>query len=86
MVATKYERGTNFHSEETREKLAKINQEHAKDPVFRKKLSEACKGVNTWSKGRKRINKDGVTKAVKEEELETYLNNGWKLGHGYKTK
>ena len=86
MLASKYERGTNFHSQETREKLARLNREHAKDPEFCKKLSKACKGVNNWSKGRRRINKDGITKAVKPEELNDYLENGWSLGHGYKIR
>lgn len=86
MVETKYKNGTNFHSEETKEKLARINREHAKDPEFRKKLSEACVGVNNWSKGRKRIYKGEERKMVKEEELDKYLKDGWKQGLGYKSR
>lgn len=86
MVQTKYLNGTNFHSEKTKAILAEKNRAKAKDPEFRKKLSESTKGKNNWSKGRKRINKDGVTKAVTPEELEKYLNDGWQLGHGYQMK
>jgi hypothetical protein len=86
MLETKYKNGTNFHSEKTKAILAEKNREKAKDPEFRRKLSEAGKGKNTWSKGRKRINKDGKTKAVLPEELQTYLNEGWQLGHGYKCR
>lgn len=86
MLQTKYQNGTNFHSEKTKAILAEKNREKAKNPEFRKKLSESTKGKNNWSKGRKRINKDGVTKAVLPEELEKYINDGWQLGHGYKIK
>lgn len=86
MVATKIKNCTNFHSEKTREILAKKNREKANDPEFRKKLSESIKGKNTWSKGRKRIHKDGITKAVKIEELQAYIADGWEMGHGYEIK
>lgn len=83
MLETKYKNGTNFHSEHTKQILAEKNRKKAQDPEFRKKLSEAAKGKNAWSKGRKRINKDGVTKAVLPEEVEKYIKEGWQLGHGY---
>ena len=86
MLETKYKNGTNFHSEKTKQILAEKNRDRAKDPEFRKKLSESAKGKNTWSKGRKRIHKDGITKSVLPEELNRYLSDGWELGHGYKTK
>ena len=83
MIKTKYKNGTNFHSEEVKKILAQKNREHAKDPEFRKKLSESCKGINTWSKGRKRIFKGNERKMVKIEELDTYLKDGWQQGLGY---
>lgn len=30
--------------------------------------------------GTKWINKDGVTKKIKKDELQSYIENGWKLG------
>lgn len=80
MITTKKERGTNFHSEETKRKLAELNRLHAKDPEFRRKLSEATKGVNTWSKERKFINKNGIEKSVNLTEINKYLSDGWALG------
>lgn len=80
MVKTKMERGTNFHSAETREKLAKLNREHANDPEFRKKLSLGMKGKNTWSKGRKFIHKDGAMKSVTPNEIQKYIDDGWEIG------
>lgn len=84
MIKTKIENGTNFHSEEVKKILAEKNREKAKNPEFRKKLSESIKGKNTWSKGRRRIHKNGVTKSVVQEEVQKYLKNGWQLGQGYK--
>lgn len=86
MIATKIKNGTNFHSAKTREILAEKNREKAKDPEFRRKLSESAKGKNNWSKGRKRIHKDGITKAVRIEELQTYIDDGWEMGHGYEIR
>lgn len=80
MLATKIKNGTNKHSNETKEKLAKLNREKAKDPEFRKRLSEATKGKNTWSKGRVFINKNGILKTCKPEDLEKYINDGWLKG------
>lgn len=80
MVETKIARGTNFHSKETREKLAELNRKHAKDPEFLKKISDGLKGKNTWSKGRKFINKNGVIKSVLPEDIQSYLDNGWAIG------
>ena len=86
MIETKYKNGTNFHSDKTKQILAEKNREKAKDPLFRKKLRESAIGKNTWSKGLKRINKNGIVKAVREEELEAYLNEGWVRGNGYSTR
>lgn len=81
MLATKYKNGTNKHSKETIEKLTQLNRLHAQDKEFREKLSKALKGKNTWSKGRKFVHNDnGEMKNVKVDELEWYLNNGWKIG------
>lgn len=80
MLDTKLKNGTNKHSEETIKKLTEINRLHAQDENFKKHLSECCKGVNTWSKGRKFINKDGILKSVKLDEIEEYVKNGWNIG------
>ena len=81
MLETKHKNGTDKHSKETIEKLTELNRRKAEDPQFRKKLSNALIGKNNWSRGRKFIhNEDGVMKNVKPEELDWYLNNGWKIG------
>lgn len=80
MLNTKYKHGTNLHSKETKEKLAKLNKEKAKDPEFLKKLSNSLKGKNIWSKGRKFINKNGIMKSVLPEEVQIYLDEGWIIG------
>ena len=36
--------------------------------------------LSTIAKGRKHINKNGIHKMCKLEDLNYYLNNGWKLG------
>lgn len=51
-----------------------LSEEH------KEKISNANKGKNNWTKGRKAINNGKVNKYVKEEELNDYLNKGWKLG------
>lgn len=79
MIETKIARGTNFHTKETREKLASLNREKAKDPVFRKKLSLAKKGIPSKTKGNKFVKKDNIEKSVKPEEIQKYLNDGWVL-------
>lgn len=80
MLDTKRKNNTLQHSKETKQKLADLNRKKANDPEFRKRLSEACKGVNTWSKGRIFINKDNVLKTCKPEELDSFIKNGWKKG------
>ena len=80
MNETKIKNGTNKHSEETKKKLTELNQKRAKDIEFRKRLSESTKGINTWSKGRVFINKNGIMKTCKPEDLENYLQNGWNKG------
>ena len=85
MVKTKMTRGSNFHSEKTKEKLAKLNREHAKDPEFRKKISLGLKGKNTWTKGRKFIHKNGIMKTVLLNEMKKYIDDGWEIGRIRKT-
>lgn len=81
MLETKLKNGTNKHSKETIEKLTELNRLHAQDQEFRKKISNGLKGKNVWSKGRKFIHNDeGVMKNVRPDELDWYLNNGWKMG------
>ena len=57
------------HSLETIEKISKGN-----------KGKNHPKGINTWFKGRKRVNNGINNKFVLPEELDKYLNQGWKLG------
>lgn len=42
-----------------------------------KKLSENTRKMNL---GRKHINKDGIVKYVKQDELQSYIDKGWTLG------
>lgn len=80
MLETKKKNDTLKHSEETRQKLAELNKRKAKDPEFRKKLSDALMGKNTWSKGRVFIKKDLKETIIDKENLEKYINDGWILG------
>ena len=80
MLETKSKNNKLQHSEETRQKLTNLNRQKANDPEFRKRLSLACKGVNTWSKGRVFIKKDGKVMTCEPEKLEFYLNDGWIKG------
>ena len=86
VLETKRKNNTLQHSEETKAKLTRLNREKAKDPEYRKKLSEAARGKNTWTKGRKKIFNPvtGEKKIVQEKDLGEYLKNGWKQGMGYK--
>ena len=86
MLETKRINNTLQHSDETRQKLAELNKRKANDPEFKKRLSEACKGVNTWSKGRVFINKNGIMKTCKPDDLEAFLNDGWDKGRIIKHK
>lgn len=47
---------------------------------------ETKKNIGKANSGGKYINKDGVTKHIKMEELSDYLSNGWKLGSLNKIK
>lgn len=80
MLETKRKNNSLQHSDETKQKLTDLNRRKANDPEFRKRLSEACKGVNTWSKGRIFIKKDGKEITCKLEDLDTFLNDGWVKG------
>ena len=57
------------HSQQTKDKISKSN-----------KGKKHPKGINTWFKGRKRINNGVNNRFVLPEELNDYLNQGWKLG------
>lgn len=80
MLETKRNNNTLKHSNETIKKLTELNRKKANDPEFRKRLSDACKGVNTWSKGRVFIKKNGIVKTCKKNELDSYLKDGWEKG------
>lgn len=55
-------------------KLRKVTDE------TKQKMSEAAKKRPCNTKGKKKINKNGVGKFVSIEDLDKYLNNGWSLG------
>lgn len=80
MLETKRREGTVKHSEETKRKLAELNRIHAKDPEFRKHLSECCKGVNIWAKGRIAVSKGTEETFIDKCNIEKYLAEGWTLG------
>lgn len=86
MLETKKKNGTLLHSEEVKEKIAKHNKERAKDPEFKKKLSEKLKGKNTWCKGRIFVKKGTKETTIPKEKLDEYLNNGWVKGRIRKNK
>lgn len=56
----------------------KLSQEH------KNKISDKLTGLNVGEKnhiyGKKSINKDGINKLVKKEDLDQYLSDGWSLG------
>ena len=65
-----------FGLKRTEEEKKKISEK-----LKGKKLSpERCIKNKLACLGRKFINKDGIKKKVKPEELEEYLKLGWKMG------
>lgn len=50
-----------------------------RDEKFRKDVGARNIG-NKHCLGRKWVNKDGVCKTIKQEEIENYLSDGWELG------
>jgi hypothetical protein len=65
-------------SEEARKNMSIAQQNKA--PISeetREKMKQSFKGLNA---GRKYINKDNVNKFVKQEQLDYYINLGWKIG------
>lgn len=80
MLETKKKNNTLKHDENTKQKLAEKNRERAKDPNFRKKLSQSLKGKNTWCKGRIFIKKNLQETNVDKEKLSEYISNGWVVG------
>lgn len=72
-------------SDETRSKLSKSLKGRSISKETRKKLSEAMKG-NSYGKGNKSTkNKVGINNGlrytlVSKNNLQSYLDNGWKLG------
>lgn len=51
---------------------------HTED--HKKRVSEKLKGNKNPSYGKRWINKDGIQKYVKEEQVSDFLSEGWKLG------
>lgn len=62
-------------SDQTIENMSISMKKQWKDEAFRKKYSES-------RKGRKWMNKDGVKKLIKREEIDCYLNQSWNFGMG----
>lgn len=63
---------------------AKIGQHHT--IKTRKKMSESHKGKPNYNVlNRIHINRDGIHKMIKKEDLQTYISNGWNLGRGCNT-
>jgi len=77
------------HSEETKKKMSKAAS-NSWTPERHKQAHESgnYKGwtnqdpekIRKARTGTKMINKDGIQKSVKQEELDKWLNEGWKLG------
>lgn len=55
-------------------------------PLCNARIKEACKGVNTWSKGRIKIHKGNIEKSIYPLDLTDYLDNGWEKGRKIMTK
>lgn len=55
------------------------NVENKDKELFRLKLKEYHSTYKPC-KNRRYISKDGISKMVKQEELDSYLNNGWHFG------
>ena len=77
-------------SEETRRKIAEANRGRPKAPEELAKLSASLKGREAWNKGKPANNKGRIgiynPNTLKElyvqpDQLESYLNQGWILGH-----
>lgn len=84
-------------SKESIKKVSDGNKGKKRTPEQRKRYSECRKEIifteewcdniskskkgNQYTKGYKKIEKDGKTKTVKPSELESYLEQGWKPSH-----
>jgi len=73
------------HTKETRLQMSKSKKgnKNALGLIHSKEFKERIRKINTGNKtalGRKHVNKDGITKMVKGNEVENYLKLGYKLG------
>ena len=73
---------------EYQKEQARIANSHPKSQEMKNKMSKALKGNNNASngKGMKFIHKGDLQKRVKEEDIPTYLNEGWERGVSEKIK
>ena len=67
----------NWSNSEFRQKTIESMKGKPKSNEHKKKLSEANKGKN---KDRIWVNKNNDTKFIKKDQLDLFLNKGWKLG------
>jgi len=73
------------HSEETKQKMSE-DRKGNKHPMYGKKLSDSAKQAKSLAiKGRKWVNNGESQSQITINELETYLNKGYKLGMLSKT-
>lgn len=75
-------KGKSTITDEGRRKLSEAGKRPHTDEA-KKKISEARKGKPGNGLGRKWITKDGINKRITNDELESFLNEGWNLGRYY---
>ncbi len=66
-------------TQEFKDRMSEIASKRVFSETTRKKISLSLLG-NKYSLGRKHINKDGKSKMVNANEVDKYLNQGYKLG------
>lgn len=62
-----------------------LGKKASDETKLKMRLSHDPKNIPPSHKGRKHINKDGIVKSIKIDELDGYIKEGWKLG-GLKKK
>lgn len=67
----------NPHSEEVKKKISDSNKGRKFSDDTRKKMSENGKGKGLGSRW---MNKDGISKSVKKDDINNYLSEGWSFG------
>ena len=57
-----------------------LGKKASDETKLKMRLSHDPKNIPPSHKGRKHINKDGIEKSIKINELDGYIKEGWKLG------